>query len=146
MKKFALLVVGLFLATALTACGVVKPQEMDPRQQPHPANTLLMVQRPDGEMVYFSSDDIHNLPTTTARIDQEDVSGPSLQAVLKLAGVPDDYDELTLTGSNGSKRLESKQVTDFTLLVFTKRGTLRLTDSTLVKDEWITDIDLIEVK
>ena len=146
MRKIALLVACTLLAAVLTACGIIKTQEMDPSQQPHPPNTLVKIQRPDGELVYFSSDDIRALPTTTTRIDEADVSGPSLQAVLKLAGVSGEFKELTLTGSDGSMRLEYQQVNDFTLLVFTNRNTLRLVDSTLIKAEWITDVSLIEVQ
>jgi hypothetical protein len=129
---------------ALPASGDIPktPSEL----QPTPiSEALFQVVLPDGSAIGFTWDDLKELPLGQVTAEGKTEEGPKIQDVLQAAGVSD-YQQITLTGVNGSLTMSRNQVDEGAVLDFTNHGTVKLSATSVPKDKWIKDITEISVE
>jgi predicted flap endonuclease-1-like 5' DNA nuclease len=110
-----------------------------------PGKAVFVVVKPDGVSQPFGMDDLKKLPLTTIFADGSPQEGPTLLAVLKAAGVAH-FQEVAVTGREGTKKLARAGVTSDLVLDFNNRGSVKLASPTMPRDERIRDITRIEIK
>ncbi len=137
-------ILWLILAVALLLAGCSRSAG-NPSENGKPSDALLTVEIPDGENVYFTLEQMQELPITTITVEGKPEEGPSLLAALEAAGVTE-FEEVTLTGNDGSITLSFDQVHDEVILDITKRDTLKFAATDVPKATWIHDVYLIEIK
>lgn len=131
---------------AATELAAAKQQESAARKNAEAAaGVVFVVVKPDGSSQPFRMDDLKKLPLTTIFADGSPQEGPTLLAVLKAAGVAE-FQEVAVTGREGTKKLARAEVTDQLVLDFNNRGSVKLASPTMPRDERIRDITRIEVK
>ena len=109
------------------------------------ADAVFVVIKPDGVSQPFRMDDLKKLPLSTIFADGSPQEGPTVLAVLKAAGVVG-FQEVALTGREGTKKLTRADVTDQLVLDFNNRGSVKLVSPTMPREERIRDITRVEVK
>ena len=138
-----------FTSTSLPAAGtaaIADYPKTPPNLQPTPvSDALFQVIKPDGSTVGFTWDDLKKLPLAQLTIEGKVEEGTKILDVLQAAGVTD-FNQINLTGSNGSMTIDREQVTDEVILDFTNRGTVKLAAVDIPKAEWIKDIFEIKVE
>ncbi|MFM7128787.1 MAG: hypothetical protein ACKO0V_05460 [bacterium] len=101
--------------------------------------------RADGSTQAFSLDDLKKLPLATIFAEGNPQEGPSLAAVLKSAAVAD-FQEVAITGREGTKRMNKAEITQEVILDFNNRGSVKLVSPTMPHEARIRDITRIEVR
>lgn len=108
-------------------------------------DAVFVVIKPDGSSQPFRMDDLKKLPLTTIFADGSPQEGPTVLAVLKAASVGE-FEEVAVTGREGTKKLVRADVTEQLVLDFNNRGSVKLASPTMPRDERIRDITRIEIK
>lgn len=149
IKFWVLLLVVVAILVACNPATTPTPVEEDPPQvadQPSaPAEAVFQVIKADGASIPFSAADLKALPLAQVEAEGKVEEGPRLLDILQAAGVSE-FEEITLTGADGSMTLSAEQVDDQVILDFTNRGTVKLAAANIPKTEWVKDITRIEVK
>lgn len=109
------------------------------------SDAVFVVIKPDGVSQPFRMEDLKKLPLTTIFADGSPQEGPTVLAVLKAASVGE-FEEVAVTGREGTKKLVRADVTEQLVLDFNNRGSVKLVSPTMPHGERIRDITRIEIK
>ena len=138
----------LSLATSCSAAGNTATRTGAPPAAP--TGYVVNVTLDGNPVAALSLDALGKLEQTTARNQEHDSTGPTLTAVLKLAGITD-FNEVKIGGVNRGRvataelTLKKSQLTDRTIMDVTNRGTVKFTDAVVPFESWIFDVTDLDV-
>ena len=100
---------------------------------------------PDGMKHHFDLKRLESLPLVSFLSEGNPQEGPSLKSILKSAGLSE-YQELKITGREGTRSISKTQVTDSLILDFDNRGGVKLVSPEMRHDDRLRDVSRVEVQ
>ena len=94
---------------------------------------------------------LHALPSVTLTLDGKSEVGPTLSAVLELAGIKD-FSQITVSGmlkgrlATGQLTLKPSDITDQVILSYNNVGKTKLCGTQIPDSNWIIDVAEIEAQ
>lgn len=100
---------------------------------------------PDGMKHHFDLKRLESLPLVSFLSEGNPQEGPSLKSILNSAGLSE-FQELKITGREGTRSISKTQVTDSLILDFDNRGGVKLVSPEMRHDDRLRDVNRIEVQ
>jgi hypothetical protein len=116
-----------------------------------PSGYFIAVQYKDKQPVYITLDDLKQLPQVTVTSAGNAQNGPTLLSVLQKAGIID-FSELSAYGLSRGRiaaaqiTLTREQIDESVVLDLNNRGKSKLSGVNIPQDNWIIDLEKLEIK
>lgn len=114
-------------------------------EETSPVKTYFNVIKSDGSTFAYTTKEQKKAVNVKFKIGDKVIRGPTLLEVLRIAGVTQ-FNQVTITGTNGSFTLAHADIDDKVVLSFTSTNTFKLAGAKIPEAQWIRDISEIRVQ